>query len=291
MQEYYSKLQKNVSLYRLFPKEIKSNFDIIHALLTKNKFLFFNVPPYAIKPFLFHTLSSLDFSFDFSSETMIDCITSFFSNLSESRVDVIVRVLKQKPFLFLFFLDNLKDNFKICLEAIKIDGLFYHYISKRLQYNERIVWEAILENNSIISMAPNRIKRNQTIMLLAVEKNINNYKYISQKIKTRDFLFNLLQKKPNIFSLLDKKYRMDEEFIKVAIKNAYNLYYIPDFLVKNPRFIDRLLRMNHKIFPFLLDSMKEHIQNQQNLKLLYHSEQMMNDDIYVLIEEFLYNFS
>ena len=32
MQEYYSKLNKNLSLYYLFPEEIKSNYEIIHVL-------------------------------------------------------------------------------------------------------------------------------------------------------------------------------------------------------------------------------------------------------------------
>ena len=290
MQEYYSKLNKNLSLYYLFPEEIKSNYEIIHVLLTKNKFLFFYVPVNVMQPFLFHTLSCLDFPFDLSNEKMTDNITSFFSNLSESRLDLVIRVLKEKPFLFLFFLDYIKDNFEICLEAMKIDGLFYHYISKRLQSNEEMVWEAILENNSIISMAPEKMKRNEIIMHLAVEKNISNFRYMSHQIKTRDFLFFLLQKRPNIYSMLDERYRMDEDFIRVAIKNAYNIYYIPECLTNNPRFINRLLKINHDVFPFLVDRMKEHIQNQRKLNLLYQSQKMMSDDIYILIEEFLYRF-
>ena len=117
-------------------------------------------------------------------------------------------------------------------------------------------------------MAPEKMKRNEIIMHLAVEKNINNFRYMSHKIKTRDFLFFLLQKRPNIYRMLDERYRLDEDFIRVAIKNAYNIYYIPECLTNNPRFINRLLRMNHDVFPFLIDSMKEHIQNQQKLNLV-----------------------
>lgn len=155
--------------------------------------------------------------------TLIDAnseATNYFCNFLEDKKNLF-EIIKHYSYVFRYISEKNKRKKKFIIQLININGLIIKYVNSELLKND-IVQIAVIQNGLALKYANNSIRNDIYIVSLAINQNINAFKYALP------------------------------EAILELIKDDVSLYnYISPELKENHEFIKRLLNVNHSILSYL----------------------------------------
>ena len=135
--------------------------------------------------------------------------------------------------------NELIDDYDLILEAIKgIPSIYkgrYNALSlasDRLKDNNDIILEGTKYDYNILKYASDRIKSDREVLLNISENNCGEkfFNYINEELQNdRDFCLQIIQKSPLSFYSLKEEFKNDRDFCLQAVKqNGYVLKYMND---------------------------------------------------------------
>lgn len=124
------------------------------------------------------------------------------------------------------FSDFLKNDKKIGLMAVELNGLNLKHLSSRLQADREIVWKACENNCNSFQYACHELKENSQFILNIIGFDFDKaqfFKHISPILKNdREFLFKLLNKNEFTYRFFSNEFRNDKLLTLNALKiNPY----------------------------------------------------------------------
>jgi hypothetical protein len=114
--------------------------------------------------------------------------------------------------------EHLKENYQICLYAVKKYGLIIEYIPHKFRNDFNIVKTALLNHSSSFKFASEELKDNREIVLSALQLSIHNFQFISSRLKKDyDFIKILINKYFWGFQYLDIDFIKDDLNIQIFL--------------------------------------------------------------------------
>jgi hypothetical protein len=123
---------------------------------------------------------------------------------------------------------DLKDDLDFVIPFIKKNGVCIDYISKRLQTNETIQWEAIKTTGIGLQYAPKSLTSNYDFILRTINQSaINAIKYASDDLKDNETLVSLaVMKQSSALAYASDRLKNDLNVLKkIANKSLYDFFY------------------------------------------------------------------
>lgn len=206
-------------------------------------------------------------------------VLAYVSDNLKDDFDIVFAAVKKNGHALREASDNLKNNKTIGLEAIKNAPNSIQYLSSELKNDDEIIQTLITHNDrnlcTELAHASARIrKKSFDIVLNAVKKNWNNYKYVLTPLKyDKRIVLAAIDKSLYTIKQLPEQVRRNTEivdYIVQKLKDPKNKNYIDDVYthlkineISNIERIINLLKQDHNIFKFL----SEELQNNSDLIL------------------------
>jgi hypothetical protein len=205
----------------------------------------------------------------------------------------------------------LLNDLDFCLKMVRTRGLLLKYVSDDLKENRQLIIEATRENYEAFQFAPSTIKnnvvfvrlclgpagkcsenlieflsedlrKNEDIILLAINRNPKLFKYASQTLlSNRDFLLTkILNKYGALLEYVSEDLKNDKELTTIAILNdSFAFNYISNKLKKDDLFMNDLFtNINND------DIIKNIISNDENEDSFKYAPSTIKSDIKFILE-------
>lgn len=163
----------------------------------------------------------------------------------------LLNLVSEKPWIYKYLSDEVKENRKVTETALKSSGdalefapdkfksdrelvlmavetgdAFLH-ASEELQHDKEIILKALEWDSSILEYLDEDFYEDLEIMYKAIEIDADNYEYLVEELQEdKDIALACLKLNCNVFEFLCDELKEDGEIIEVAIKNGLSLKYI-----------------------------------------------------------------
>jgi len=183
----------------------------------------------------------------------------------QNNYNIVLTAVNKKGRTIKYASIELRNNYNIVLAAIKEDIECVRYISKTLLDNENIILTGIKSNKYhtllILEHVSDRLRNNYDIVLNAVIKNHNNYKYAPLIFRMNEnIIFEAICQNPSIVKIIPKSAFKNESVFYNLVKKIkeiksddtdYNLIELYTLLLKkteNKKVIINLIKIDKHIF-------------------------------------------
>ena len=192
--EYYKKVNKIVinTLKELKKYEInKSDYSSLIRLI-----MFYQ--PYAE----YESFDNLNYDNNF--KTTYQYVNEYLDEKLLKDKDFVIEYVTIHLLGLAYIDEKFRDDFDVVLKAVKSDGYNIMYASEKLRDNNIIVKAALYRHNSMypgykpkLYYVSDRLRDNEEICKRAIEENLSNFQYISERLKVSDEFNKFLLKLRN----------------------------------------------------------------------------------------------
>ncbi|MBR8733134.1 hypothetical protein IX329_000707 [Fusobacterium necrophorum] len=160
-------------------------------------------------------------------EEILKKVKGDFTNpFKEEKIKEILKKIEEKPSLLEYADEEIKNDKKVILSAIKKAWYVFRFASKQLRADREVVLAAIEENALNLQYASEELRDDKEIVIKAVRKIGSSINYASERLKNdKEVVMEAIKSGDNLaLWLAGEKLKNDKSFVIEAIK------YNPDTL-------------------------------------------------------------
>jgi hypothetical protein len=199
--------------------------------------------------------------------------------------EMLIKKLKNYPYLLAYANNKYKDDKKLISQAIKTNGRILKYASKRLQDNEALVLEAVRSNGGALAYASTRLKDDDDIVSIAIDSYGTYLQHASKRLQDDDdIVIDALRSNGANLQYASKRLRDDKWYVSLAIKNNSSALEYASKRLQNDRALVLLsVRTYSSNLSYASDSLQDDKEivleavKQDGKALRYASKRLKND--------------
>ena len=141
-----------------------------------------------------------------------------YDNLRNDK-KIILEVVKLNGQALYYVSEELKNDKEIVLEAVKQNEKTFIHASKKLKNDREIVLEAVKRNGYMLSHASDQLKNNKEIVMEAIKQNGCALNDASQELKNnKEIVIKAIQQNGHAICCASDKLKNDKEIVLEAVK-------------------------------------------------------------------------
>lgn len=204
------------------------------------------------------------------------------NNKNEELNEIKDRV-RMEPYFLSSVTSEIADDKNFILELLDKKHRVLAYVSKRLQGDKEIVEKSVLLKGADFIYASDDLKNDKSFILKIYEQSPSIVGFFNEKLfEDKDFLKKMLLKNIVAYSLIDKKYLMNEDIISILLeKDPFSIFMFDNI---NIDIYIKAFNNNNYILHYIDESVSL---STEFLKAISHKEDLLKESYPLHYEELL----
>jgi len=180
-------------------------------------------------------------------------VLKYASDALRNEFSFIRKVISVNPKALQYASDEMLNNQELVFTAINKDRSLINYVGEELKSNKSFV-------NEIVRIDPKIITNYESMILLAIENDANNYNHYSKDSFriNKEFLIKALEKNGFVFNLIPSRFQEDRDFILEAVSKSDNvLKYISDAFQNDKEIVEASVRKDPSTLQYASETLQQ----------------------------------
>lgn len=179
--------------------------------------------------------------------------------------------------IFRYVPKHFKNDYDIALKLVKLDGMVLEDISEKLQGNNEIVREAIINNPYAARFANEKLLDNKELALIAVNKEGSTLSYFSERLKSdREVVFYAVKNNGESLFYVCPELKKDKEIVLTAIKsNKVAVNFTPNELFFDNEIALEAIKQERLAYIFLPTDLGQYMNGFSHQEMIVHLEKLL----------------
>jgi hypothetical protein len=257
-------IKNKEKIYKLIDKNLQNDLEIIETLLTSHGIFSMS---YIDKKFL------NDKNFALKYLKIEGLFLQFFSMNLRNDIEVVETALKNNPKAYDFVGNCLTYKINDVKKIIKLNAFFYKNISPKLKNNDEIINLAIEKDGIILEFVPKK-KITITLCFKALENNAFAYSYILEEMKNSFIIIMYcLEKCPILYNYIPEHFKNNYDIILKAGEERINFLSINKKIRESENFVKYFIKLNplknYFIYNYIKDPYIKKIIEKEMFKIFF----------------------